>query len=120
MSPEIEQKLIATYPKLFAGVGQQGSCMNFGCEHGDGWAALVETACRLLDDRGSGAQFSQVKEKFGTLRIYVNGGDDYTDGVIDAVEALSASICEACGSPGSVREGGWIVTRCDKCLEGGK
>lgn len=120
MTPEIEQKLIAQYPKLFAGVGQQGSCMNFGCEHGDGWAALVETACRLLSESGGDVVFAQIKEKYGTLRIYVNGGSDYIFGVIDAVEALSARVCEVCGSPGSVRPGGWIVTRCDKCLEGGK
>lgn len=56
----------------------------------------------------------QVKEKFGTLRFYVNGGDRYTDGVINMAEVMSAYTCEECGSPGKSRTGGWIRTLCDK------
>lgn len=54
----------------------------------------------------------QVKEKFGTLRFYVDGGDDYTDGVIAMAEALSGRTCEECGAPGTTNSGGWLSTRC--------
>jgi hypothetical protein len=54
----------------------------------------------------------QVKEKFGTLRFYVHGGDDYTDGVVSMAEAMSGVTCEVCGKPGTTSGGGWITTLC--------
>lgn len=56
----------------------------------------------------------QVKEKFGGLRFYVDGGDDYTRGLIAMAEDMSFRICEVCGKPGQLRQGGWILTLCDE------
>lgn len=56
---------------------------------------------------------SQVKEKFGTLRFYYDGGDDIIDGMVRMAEAMSAVTCEECGTPGKIRHGGWIRTLCD-------
>lgn len=58
----------------------------------------------------------QVKEKFGTLRFYCSGGDDYTRGVLDMAEAMSGRTCERCGSPGKLRYDGWARTLCDQHL----
>lgn len=55
----------------------------------------------------------QVKEKFGTLRFYYNGGDEYTHGISVMAEYMSATTCEECGSRGRRRPGGWIQTLCD-------
>lgn len=55
----------------------------------------------------------QVKEKFGTLRFYYHGGDDYVHGMVRMAEAMSAVTCEDCGAPGHQRGGGWIRTLCD-------
>jgi len=55
----------------------------------------------------------QVKEKYGTLRFYYNGGDDKIDGMVAMAEIMSARVCETCGSPGKLRKGGWIRTLCD-------
>lgn len=55
----------------------------------------------------------QVKEKFGTLRFYVTGGDDYIHGLISMAESMSAVTCEECGAPGKNRGGGWVRTLCD-------
>jgi len=57
---------------------------------------------------------AQVKEKFGTLRFYVNGGDDTTRGMIQMAEAMSACTCEDCGAPGTTGGHGWIRTLCPK------
>lgn len=57
---------------------------------------------------------SQVKEKFGTLRFYYDGGDDYIRGLASMAEAMSARTCEICGNPGKSRGGGWIRTLCDE------
>lgn len=56
----------------------------------------------------------QVKEKFGTLRFYYRGGDDYIDGLVSMAESMSAVTCEECGSPGTRNDGGWISTLCQK------
>jgi len=60
----------------------------------------------------------QVKEKFGTLRFYYSGGDDYIRGVVSMAESMSARTCEACGSTDKTvkaNPGNWVAIRCDKC-----
>jgi len=56
----------------------------------------------------------QVKEKFGTLRFYYRGGDDYISGLVSMAESMTNVTCEECGSVGERRHGGWIRTLCDK------
>jgi hypothetical protein len=55
----------------------------------------------------------QVKEKYGTLRFYYDGGDDFIYGIVQMAESMSEVTCEACGNPGKLRNGGWIQTLCD-------
>lgn len=55
----------------------------------------------------------QVKEKFGTLRFFLEGGGERTRACAEFAEYLSASICEICGRPGvTLASGGWMRTRC--------
>jgi hypothetical protein len=56
----------------------------------------------------------QAKEKFGTLRFYVRGGDDTVHGMIQMAESMSSVICEQCGRPGYA-DGQWIKTKCAIC-----
>ena len=56
----------------------------------------------------------QVKEKFGTLRFYYDGGDSYCRGVVAMMEDMTYHTCEVCGSPGKVLNNGWVSVRCDK------
>jgi hypothetical protein len=60
----------------------------------------------------------QVKEKFGTLRFYVYGGDDTTHNYIALAEITSGVTCEICGKSGSSSSGGWIKTLCKEHEEG--
>jgi len=55
----------------------------------------------------------QVKEKFGGLRFYTTGvlQDQYA--FIEFAESMSYHVCEVCGSPGKIRNSGWIKTLCD-------
>ena len=59
----------------------------------------------------------QVKEKFGTLRFYYTGGDDYIDGMVSLAESLTGVTCESCGNVGERRGGGWVHTYCTPCEE---
>ena len=61
----------------------------------------------------------QVKEKFGSLRFYMEGAvSPAMYSVIDAFESSSLTICEACGSLGELRKTmGWWAVRCDVCAK---
>ena len=56
---------------------------------------------------------SQVKEKFGTLRFYVDRDNDEIHAMINMAESMSARTCEVCGSPGKSNSRGWIKTLCE-------
>lgn len=129
MSPELDNKLVMRYPEIFKNrygdMRTTAMCWGFDC--GDGWYNLLDTACGLIQHhinwRNKGAApedqitqlvAEQVKEKFGGLRFYTMGGDEYTSGIVALAEALSARTCEQCGSPGKLRGRGWIYTACDE------
>jgi hypothetical protein len=60
----------------------------------------------------------QVKEKFGGLRFYYDGGDDRIKGLVSYAESLSYQVCEECGLlDKSVARNttGWIRTNCRLC-----
>lgn len=121
MSPEIENELHKRYPKVLGYIGSEGEYRTKlwgGFQHGDGWHDLIDTLCACIQQRiestGESVQVSQVKEKFGSLRFYVVGGDEQIKGMIDLAESLSEKICEECGRPGKQKNvKGWIITRCD-------
>jgi hypothetical protein len=120
MRPELEHKLYEDFPSLFSNREQKGSCMVYGCEHGDGWHGILRAACKEITGHGEQEcyrpfQFVQIKEKFGTLRLYHDGGDSYCKGVIDMAEAMSAMTCELCGAPGKTNDIGWMSTLCEGC-----
>lgn len=56
----------------------------------------------------------QIKEKFGGLRFYMNGEDEYISGAISMAESISLHTCEVCGSFGETKPvGSWLTTLCD-------
>jgi len=59
-------------------------------------------------------KIGQYKEKFGTLRIYVDYADETVDGMIRFAEYLSSKTCQDTGKRGSLRKlGGWYTTLSD-------
>jgi hypothetical protein len=66
--------------------------------------------------RESEVEVIQVKEKLGSLRFYIYGGDDTIYGMIYFAEHLSWGICEECGSTNNITHtSGWIKTICEEC-----
>lgn len=121
MKPELDKALCEKFPQIFA--GRNGSmtvtAMCWGFEVGDGWYSLIDVLCEELQretDRQGAPQVTatQIKEKYGGLRFYVDAAEDRQMAMIDFAEALSYRICEECGAPGSLdeREGRWMATRC--------
>ena len=82
------------------------------------WTAFVERAERPVPEPIAQVVAIQVKEKFGGLRFYYSGGDDYIDGVVAMAESMSYRTCEVCGAPGTSTEGGWIRTLCEEHKNG--
>jgi len=105
------------FPKMFA--NKYG-----GFAVGQGWWPILETLCdniqHHIDWRNRESEVvpqvvvEQIKEKFGGLRFYYQGGDEQIHGMVRMAESWAANCCEECGSPGTRRSGGWIRTLCDQ------
>ncbi|MHB8883101.1 MAG: hypothetical protein ACYC69_16530 [Thermodesulfovibrionales bacterium] len=123
MNEKNTNKLIKDFPILYRGhtKSPQESLMCFGFCHGDGWYNLIYTlSCALAnymnENPGLQLEVAQVKEKFGTLRYHTEGGDDYTEKLINEACCKSSTICEECGEPAETkRHSGWFATLCRVC-----
>ncbi|WP_236166337.1 hypothetical protein [Pseudomonas juntendi] len=111
----LELGLVSRHSSLF---GDQRSAQdNFTFECTNGWFDLIAANLKLVERYAElerlKVEITQVKEKFGLLRVYHRGGDDVVDRLLDIAELVSAGICEICGAQGSVAEHkGWLRARC--------
>jgi len=126
MRKELDEALRAKYPDIFkdryGDMRETAMCWGFEC--GDGWYNIIDSLCATIKNREDNLKFhkkefapvvaTQVKEKYGGLRFYYTGGDDYIDGAVAMAEYLSEATCETCGAPGKPRGSGWVRTLCDE------
>ena len=125
MTPELQDKLKEKYPEQFKNLSW--------IECDDGWHDLLDNLFRVVDNHLDHKKrinepiesfgWSQIKEKFGGLRAYYHGGDEFIRGVIWMAESMSYNICEFTGEKGKLRkqrldENGqvipaWMKTMCD-------
>ena len=123
MKPELDQVLQDKYPLIFP----DRESRYYGSECGDGWFNIIDTMCSAIqshidhtnrvnpEDPVYQVMVTQVKEKFGGLRFYYVGGDDYCRGIVAMAEAMSYHVCEVCSDQASTfDDGGWIMTLCEK------
>ena len=83
-----------------------------------GWYPLIKNLINELINLGWDKQVTQVKEKFGGLRFYINGGSDEMYNKITETEKLSHETCELCGKKGELRTKiRWFTTLCDEHYE---
>ena len=61
--------------------------------------------------------FVQIKEKFGILCIYYNGGGKHVNEWENKYADLSTKICKECGKPASHVTAGWISYFCEGCAK---
>ena len=108
-SKRMEEK----YPKMF-------SQHYGGFAIGKGWWPIIEGLCATIQGhiewkKGECPQVvvAQIKEKFGGLRFYYDGGDEQIRGMVYMAELWASSSCEICGNVGTSRTDGWIKTLCD-------
>ena len=134
-------ELYEKYPNLFVNKDNKNEPIGcYGIECGDGWNEILSSLCFMIAQHERNIEgnnkylisqnrepveyepfrFTQIKEKFGGLRIYYYGGNEYIRGLIGMAECWSYNTCEKCGEKGSKRGKGWITVLCDKCDNKGK
>lgn len=69
-------------------------------------------------------RFAQIKEKYGTLRLYHSGVPEAIFEEICAweskYEGLSEQVCINCGKPAKYMTTGWISFFCEECIKESK
>lgn len=110
MRDELENRLKADFPALFK--------QRCSCDIGDGWEPLLRRLCVDIQHEKD-LSFSQIKEKFGGLRAYTDGGSDEAFERVDKAEEESFWTCEQCGKDGQLAStaSGWLFTACQECLD---
>lgn len=100
-------RLQARFPSAFK--------LHWGLECGSGWADLIAATLSIYEAADEPVWFSQIKEKYGELRMYGTGALGDLEDLEDHAEILSRHICEDCGAPGRTRSyRGWFRTQCNK------
>ena len=94
----------------------------FGIECGDGWKKLYEPILRYIENYNKNTEYNpiivrQIKEKFGSLRIYLSHYTNELREMIDKAEDESEYVCETCGKhiDNPIVENHWIYAECDDC-----
>lgn len=139
MNSELQNQLYEKYPQLFVNKDKtpMQSPMCFGIECGEGWYDILSSLCWMIKQHEENiaerilirnkfdtqndkkdleyfpVKFDQIKEKYGGLRVYFSGGDEYVEGLVSMAEAMSYKICDVCGNKGEPNKEGWISTRCE-------
>ena len=130
MNEKLEKQLVESYQKLFPDTSstEEHSCMCYGCQCNDGWFKIIDEACKKLSKFSEYIYLSQIKEKFGELRIYYDYRTDVSqrekktiqDALVEiTTEASNQSLkqCEICGEKANfcVRlDGKLFKTLCSK------
>jgi len=112
--------LVKKYPKFFK-KHKENKIYHFGFECENGWFNILNIMFRGLNsycktNNIEYPQLAQVKEKFGTLRVYFRGiKDENIYYITSFAENISMHTCEKCGDKGSMRSDlSWVRTLCDK------
>lgn len=116
---DFTKRMVESYPSLFTYLveGSYEPVSYFGVECRSGWYGIIEDLLEKLS-KYPDVRICQIKEKFGGLRVYVDGGDDEVYRLIDEAESKAYNTCEVTGEPGKLRSDlGWIRTLCDEEYE---
>jgi hypothetical protein len=98
----------------------------FGFECGDGWFDLLDSCLSEIKKKINNKYnfyITQIKEKFGTLRIYYSSSGSMEDEeditkILLKYEIKSCKVCELCGKKAKLRRiHSWVYTLCEEHYE---
>ena len=123
MKQENEEYLCTVFPKILVNRSNENEPLFYGIECSDGWFNIINQLCQNIQShiiwRNTKEEVvqqvvvTQIKEKFGSLRFYYNGGDEYIAGLVSMAESMSGVTCEVCGDKGESSSEGWIKVLCE-------
>ena len=116
MKRELEDIICAAAPTVMRDMrgDMTKTCLAFGFECGDGWFSLLLEAATELEALDLDIKATQVKEKFGGLRFYLDQQPHAADQIIRRAELRASQECEDCGARGQRGGNGYIRTLCAK------
>jgi hypothetical protein len=82
-----------------------------------GWMQLIRNMLQEIENSCTDQtpELTDIKEKYGTLRVYGDNISDKVQAVIDRYSKLSAETCMTCGAFGKMRDkSGWYYVSCDQ------
>jgi hypothetical protein len=132
MKSELRDKLFKDYPKIL-----DEKYLIYGFDVPDAWYNLLKGLFGNLQWNADNNNYpqtkvEQVKEKFGSLRMYYTYDEDYKSfseeaaykegviaGTVEAYTDFSRMICFNCGSAKNVKatSDGWIINLCEDCMK---
>lgn len=129
MNNELLKTLIEKYPYLIPRNPWTGKVPDsydysyFEGEHSlpQGWLRLYLQMCYDIYEPLKKANalntfyFTQVKEKWGTMRCYTSGAPEEVLKIINKYEHLSKYVCSDCGKPSTYLMLGYVIPYCTKC-----
>jgi hypothetical protein len=117
MDDSYDRALSAKYSKILFGKNIN-EFTTYGFECGNGWFQLLDgvfrSVARYEEVNDIEIRITQVKEKFGQLRIYKHDGDENIALALYITEHVSACVCEQCGKTGAISsQNGWLQSICN-------
>lgn len=106
--------------------GKQLQDLRFGIECGDGWNGLLHVMFEAVEmaqafgDVPEDFRWAQIKEKFGTIRMYHPPQLPGFRQLEHITDKASEVTCEVCGHPGQLFTEGWCKVRCPQHAEASK
>jgi len=127
VNKKLQERLFKKYPIVLQELNPTNKIsktpMAFGgITCGDGWYHLIDNICFLISQYNKQHEcyvfLTQIKQKFGTLRIYTSAKNDYISGIITMAETISDLICEECGVTDDIgRTTDYIMNICESCYD---
>lgn len=124
-TPESYHARLDACVKALADQGVEGAACVYDVPAG--WVRIMEEVSAALTarkarDPEAALTITQVKEKFGTLRFYIqaSGSEAFVEDAYDLAEwaeAASEGRCCVTGKPGAIDNAGWVLTLCPEAAE---
>lgn len=120
MSPEKTEILMNLLPILTRVDDPRSAFALFHFEVQDGWFEILKEALVKIESLAKDCEeppcLHQVKEKFGSIRIYLSCETEEMSKIIEETEIKSEKTCEFCGQPGRIiAPRFWLKCLCRKC-----
>lgn len=124
MSPDKIHILCENFPNLYSKRTLIEGRWYFPFEMSDdGWFQIIYNLSEKLENIivsniwENKPTISQIKEKFGSLRWYMDYSNEEIEGLISDAEGASCHTCIWCGEVGEFRKRSWVLVLCNGCWE---